>query len=325
MNFYASPEYLSVVSEVYFPGQRTAVEDVRIGDEVLRLLVVDGKKVITSLPFLDYHQPLTDAEKRSPSRKHGFAASVSRRVIEHAAWDRAAFRGFTPAPYVDWSKFTSYDAYQEHIRPRGKDLLREAARRRRRLADTFGYVSFCRDDTEPDVFEAAKQWKSAQLRETGLPDYFQNPQNIEFFHALRRKGKLTTSTLRAGGRLLSLWMGFIHEGVWSGWIFTYNHDPDLRKYSVGRQLLHSMLEESYHLKHREFDFSTGDEDYKWLYATNARVLGPLGHPPLQQRIINRAKTEVKRALSRYPEQLETLRQLSRKLRESPLLERLKRP
>ena len=83
-------------------------------------------------------------------------------------------------------------------------------------------------------------------------------------------------------------MGFTHDNVWSGWVFTYDHDPELRKYSLGHQLLRSMLEESYRRKHREFDFSIGGEDYKWVYSTHARLLGAIGCPPLRQRMITLA-------------------------------------
>jgi hypothetical protein len=297
MNFYASSEYLAVVAEAYFKGQRTSVEDVRIGGDALRVLVVDDKRVITSVPFLDYHEPLSAAEIRTPTRKFCYAQWVVRGIIEQAGWEFGALRGFVPAPYVDWSMFPTYDDYQAHIEARRKGLLREHKRRRRRLAENFGELVFCMDDTQKDVFELARLWKGQQLVETGEKNYFADPRNVEYFNLLRQKGLLTSSTLRADGRLLSVWIGFTHDRVWSGWIFTYDHDPELRKYSLGHQLLHSMLEESYRRKHREFDFSIGDEDYKRLYTTHARLLGPIGRAPVQQRILARVKHGAKRALS----------------------------
>jgi CelD/BcsL family acetyltransferase involved in cellulose biosynthesis len=55
-----------------------------------------------------------------------------------------------------------------------------------------------------------------------------------------------------------------------------------------------MLEQSHKLKHREFDFSVGAEDYKMMYATHVRILGPVGRPALGQRMRSWAKEEVKR-------------------------------
>ena len=145
------------------------------------------------------------------------------------------------------------------------------------------------NDTQKDVFELARKWKSAHLLRTGGKDYFADQRNVEFFHALRERNLLISSTLRASGRLLSAWLGFIYQGSWSGWVFAYDPDPHLRKYSVGRQLLHEMLEESYRRGHREFDFSRSAHDYKTLYATRVRLLGTEGRPPLRVRAARRSR------------------------------------
>lgn len=328
-NFYASPEYLSVVAQVYFKGRSTSVEDVLVGDDVLRLLVVDGKRAITRLEFLDYHEPLPKKEDGAAVRRRCYASSVVRRVIEASEWDPNLFQGFEPAPFIDWSRFPTYEAYQEFLKSRRKGLYKEQQRRRRRLAENFGELEFRMNDDSPDVFELARQWKIQQFHDTGARNYLAEPRNLEYLETLRRNGLLTTSTLRAGGRLLSVWMGFVHQNVWSGWIFTYDHDPELRKYSVGQQLLHSMVEESHRRGHREFDFSVGDEGYKWFYATNARVLGPIGRPPWHEHVkagTKRAKRYAKRALASHPKLLEGAVSLGGALRRERNLvfERLRR-
>ncbi|HEY0327603.1 MAG TPA: GNAT family N-acetyltransferase [Rhodopseudomonas sp.] len=291
MNFYASADYLDAVAEVYFKGQRSRVEDVQIGDEVLRLLVVNDKRVITRHQFLDFHQPLLEGEIRGPTRKGRYAPSVARRVIERAQWDPAQFPGLELAPYVDWSQFADHDDYRAYLMQHHKSLVRDRERRGRSLAAAHGELVFTMNDQQADVFDAAKRWKSRQLRDSGLADYFAVPQTLEFLQALRSRGQLVSSTLRASGRLLSLWIGFVHDRTWSGWIFSY--DPAFRKYSVGHQLLSFMLSESHRLGHREFDFSIGSEDYKMIYATHGRVLGAIGQPPLGQRLISYAKGELR--------------------------------
>ncbi len=313
-HFYASPEYLEVVAETYFQGRRADVEDVGIGEDVLRLLVVDGRRVVTNVTFLDYHTPLPPAEARRPTRRFGYAPSVVRGVIGAGAWAEDRYPGMEPAPYVDWSGFAGFAGYLEFLKSRSKGLLKEYERRRRRLEETLGGLEFRMDDDREDVLELARQWKSRQLHDTGAKNYFLDPRNSDYFHRLRRRGLLTASTLRADGRLLSVWMGFVYRGVWSGWVFTYDPDPALRKYSLGHQLLRSMLEESFRLGHREFDFSVGNEEYKWFYATHARLLGPIGRAPLSLRLAVRAKQDAKRALSRYPKLLEMAARLKRRLR-----------
>jgi hypothetical protein len=301
MNFYASREYLDVVAETYFKDRRTVVEDVRVGSAVLRLLVVDGRFVITDIPFLDYHEPLTADELRGlPSREVGYARWVTRRVIDRTEWDAVKFAGFEAAPFVDWSGFPTFDAYAQHLKSRQKSLIQEHQRRRRRLAETCGELAFTVDDKANDVFDLARRWKSAQLHETGANDWMAEPKNVDYLRRTSENGLLLSSTLRAAGRLLSVWMGFIHDGVWSGWVFTYDPDPELRKYCLGHQLLRSMLEESHARKHRQFDFSIGGEEYKWVYATHARVLGHAGRVPFQQRLLSFARHNAKRALARSP-------------------------
>lgn len=309
MNFYASPEYLEVLAEVYFSGHRTRVVDVRIGKDVLRLLEVDDSRVITSAQFLDYHEPLNDADIRTPIRSYGYAESVSRSVIELAQWDPVAFPGLDLAPYVDWSAFPTWNDYQAHIVTRQRGIVRDRERRGRRLAEKVGELVFSMDDAQDDVVELALQWKSRQLRETGQRDYAADPKTVEYLKLLRQKGLITSSTLRASGRLLSAWIGFVHDRVWSGWIFTY--DPALAKYSVGHQLLSAMLEESHRLKHLQFDFSIGAESYKMLYATHGRLLGPIGRPPVMRQIY---ASVMRVALQRTPSLLEHARTLKRAIR-----------
>ena len=308
MNFYSSPEYLGLVAEVYFNRRDARIEDVRIGDEVLRLLVIDHQKVITSAPFLDYHEPLRKSEIREGVYKYSHAKFVVRRIIELSKPGSGSFEDFEVAPFVDWTKFSTYDDYRAFILNRQRGLIRENERRQRRLADDFGGLEFNMNDTGDDVLELSRQWKSQQLRETGQEDYFSDEKNLEFFESLRRKGLLLSSTLRVSGRLISSWIGFVYDGVWSGWVFAF--DPEFRKYSVGHQLLSFMLQKSYELKHREFDFSVGGESYKLLYATHGRLLGSIGRVPLTDRLVHLAKHEIKR---RNPRLFEMARSLKRAL------------
>jgi len=290
MNFYASREFLDAAAEVYFKGRQTAIEDVGIGPEVLRLLIVDGAPV-TKLLFLDVHQPLQSHEIRKPARQARFARHVARGVITSDESSDAA-PSHQLAPFVDWSAFTTFDAYKHWLLSRHKGLVKDRERRGRSMAANHGALTFTIDDQADDVLPLAQLWKQEQLIATGHFDYFAAPHAQEFFAALRARGALVTSTLRTGGRLAAIWIGFIHDRVWSGWVFTY--DPAFKKYSAGHQLLSFMLEESFARGHREFDFSEGGEDYKMIYATHARLLGDLGHPPLLRSLTAFAKDTLHR-------------------------------
>jgi hypothetical protein len=283
MNFYASQGFLDAVASVYFKGRSTTIENVRIGGDVLRLLVVDGKVIVTRLLFLDVHQPLAPSEINGPVRKGRFAQCVSRDVIAVDAWDAARYYGMELAPFVDWSEFASFGDFQKQLLTRNHGLIRDYERRRRSLALKHGDLDFTMNDQCADVLTSARQWKGQQLRKIGVPDYFEDPNTMVFLETLRERGVLLSSTLRAGGQLVSLWIGFVHEGSWSGWIFAYN--PAFKKFSPGHQLLIRMLEESYRLGHREFDFSGCAQDYKLLYATHGRLIGDIGTPSPMRAVV----------------------------------------
>ena len=311
MNFYASRGYLDAAAAVYFRGRYTAVEDVKIGDDVLRLLVVDGKQIVTTLPFLDYHQPLSETEIAGSVRQGRYARFVAKGSLAQSDWDFAKYAQFEAAPFIDWSQFPNFDAYKNLLMQRHKGLVRDRERRWRSLSAAHGELLFTMNDSRDDVLACAKQWKSQQLRDTGHDDYFATPQTMEFLNTLRERNLLVSSTLRAGGRLVSLWIGFVHEGAWSGWIFTY--DPEFRKYSAGHQLLNCMLEESFRLGHREFDFSEGSHDYKMMYATHCRLLGDVGRPPLGRAAVGFAKDVLRQ---RSPALFRTIKEMKTTLRGS---------
>lgn len=304
MNFYASRDYLDPAAAVYFKGRNVAIEDVKIGDDVLRLLVVDDRQIVTRLPFLDYHQPLSQTEVRGDVRKGRFARFVVRGEIRRSEWDAATSHQFEIAPYIDWSEFRSFDEYKDQLLQQHRGSVRSRERHWRGLTAAHGDLVFTMNDNRDDVLICAAQWKSQQLRNTGHDNYFSTPKTMEFLEALRDRQLLVSSTLRTAGRLLSVWIGFVHAGSWSGWIFTY--DPAFRKYSVGHQLLNCMLEESYRLGHREFDFSDGSHDYKLMYATHCRLLGDIGQPSLYRAAVTFSKDVLKQ---RNPALLQTIQGL----------------
>ena len=242
---------------------------------------------------------------------------MARETVTIESWqDPAMVRQGRPAPFVDFSGFASYADYRAYITKRGKDCFKKNARLRERLAEDFGELVFTLDDTSPDVLDQPAVEVEAARLQTGLPDIYAKPANVEFFHELRRRGALRSSTLRARGRLLSSWLGFVHDRVWSGWVFTFDHYSAFKKYSLGWQLMESLLEECHRSGLAGFDFSTGSSDYKLAYGTHVRVLGDVGHRPLSQQLILKLKTDAKRLLERYPRlrgPVETLARSSKQL------------
>ena len=301
MNLFSSPEFLKAIADTWYKGRKAAVEDVRVGGETLRLLVIDGKEVVTHVRFLDYHIPIKGHAAPETARKVAAAPYVERGIVTQAEWEAGVEDTVLPSPFVDWSLFPTHDDFRKFFKSRKKDSVRKLERLRRRLEEKVGTLQFTVNDDRHDVLEFARHWKGQQLRATGEADYCADPKTTEFFELLRTRRLLTASTLRtADGKLLSVWLGAIHDKVWSGWIFTYDHTPEIAYFSPGHQLVQMMLEESHRLGHRAFDFSIGSSEYKWMYATHVRLLGWLGRPPLMRRVFDRARRQAKRVVSASP-------------------------
>ena len=324
-NLYTQAEFIAVLGEVFHPGRTCRPADVAVGREVYRLPWVEGRGPVADTTFVDYHEPVgrlgaaarwglrpEDARTRHlhrlPRLRH-----ACRGLVTVDDW-RARIRAETVlgAPVVLWQGFAQWEDYLALLRKRR--VLAEDQRRRRRLEALVGPLRFAVDDPGADVLPTCFDWKSARDRAACRADLFATDAHRRFFERLRAHGLLRASTLRAGdGRLLSVWLGAVHEGRWSGWVFAFNPDPALARCSPGRQLLYAMLEEGWRAGHREFDFSIGLEPYKLSFATHVRALGTAGRLPAGERLAALAR----RLLAGRPQMLQTLRALRRPWRSHP--------
>jgi len=306
MNLFASHAFLDTIARVYFPSRASLIDDHVIDGHTFRLLTVDGRGPVIRHPFLDMHEPLGSSA--------GSASNVVR-WLPHVSHGLAPVEEFksapdrlSGAPTTRWEHFASWDDYLELLRRRR--VLRDDQRRRRRLEELAGPLTFAVNDQAADVLPTAFTWKSLQWRRMTVIDLFAQAPHREFFHQLRARGLLRASTLRAGGGLLAVWLGAVFERRWYGWIFAFNPDPALAKYSLGRQLLYRMLEESHRAGHEEFDFSTGCEPYKLFFATDVRAIGPVGEPPVRYRF----ERMIRECLRSAPHAYETAKALHGALR-----------
>jgi hypothetical protein len=311
MNFFASQDFLDALNAVYYPGKAGRVADFVIEDKCFRLLAVGGR-VVTSELFFDYCEPISRSEARSPQKRRLFIQSAALGQATMDDWHKVHDGGDArAAPFVDFSKFGSFEEYRSYLQTRSKDRFKKIRRLRERLGQEIGELAFDYDDQDDQVIGTSLSWKSQQLRETGLEDIYERPEQAAFFRELRRRGRLRVSSLRAGGRLLGSSIGYEYEGVGSGWVLTYDHDPALRKYSIGWQLIELMLEECYKRGFKSFDFSVGAADFKFAYGTHVRLVKPFGTRPLGEAVAIRLKRETKLALGRFPKLLDGMRQIAR--------------
>jgi Acetyltransferase (GNAT) domain len=287
-NLYASPEFLDVVAKIYFPARDCRVEDFQLDGRVFRLLSVDGYPLTTDQAFLDMHEPLLFPQNHSRAKKLRRLASVSHGLVTVDEFkNNVVWRNFLGAPTVLWNAFGDWSDYLALLLDRG--VLRDDRRRWRRLEELVGPLNFMANDLSEDVLSTCFSWKSARDRALKRTDLFARDQTRAFFRELHGRRLLQASTLRGDGQLLAIWLGAIFQGRWSGWVTAYKPDPSLAKFSLGRQMLYPMLEESYRAGHQEFDFSIGLESYKLFFATHARAVGSLGAPLIREQLLTLGK------------------------------------
>jgi hypothetical protein len=311
MNIFSTDAYLDSLAEVYFPGKKKTVEDFRVAGDVFRLLVVD-KKPITEFAFLDFVQPLAG----KPAGKVRSLAFLPKAVLSTSRVDGrpedAKAEGRSPSPYIDWTLFKEWSAFEKHVSAKIGNLGPDSKRKRKKLERDLGPISFVFDDKRPEVFDACVRWKSSQYVATGLTDMFARAENVQMFRKLHAKGALVVSSLSAGDTLLAVHFGGLADQRHYWWVPTY--DPAHSKYSPGRLLLEAILQESHRLGHVEFDFLIGDEAYKWHYATHNRAFGALGTTPLSRRLKATVKRREKGALADHPRLMAAATAIKKKLR-----------
>lgn len=292
-NVYASAEFLDVYARLFFPARRCCAEDFEVSGKVFRLLTVDGRPVVRSQSFVDMHEPLLMPSGEHHCKKLRGLAQVSHDVVALEEYrSNAAWADCLGAPTTLWSGFASWNLYVDLLRSR--KVWADDQRRRRRLQEVHGPIEFTCDDLREDVLPTCFAWKSARDLYRRRTDTFARDDRRAFFLELRSLGLLRASTLRTSEQLLAIWLGAVYEKRWTGWIFAFNPDQAFAKYSLGRQLLYPMLEESYRSGHREFDFSIGFEPYKLFFATHVRAVAFLGTPPMPQRLYLKARKLLKR-------------------------------
>ena len=287
-SFFSSDEFLGAIAAACYPGRAWSAELARVTGRTFRILFVDGKPAEQTWLHPFYYEESRPARGEAV-RQIPYLRTVSHGLIEAPLLSLAL--PFQPAPYVDWTRFRDWQDYQafshEGLFPA---MWKTGAYSARALARQAGEVGFVADDDDPAAHDAIFGWKSAQYRRTGGIDRFLLPAAREIYRGLQLRGVLRVSTLRAGGNVVAGIVGSRWHGRFYARLIA--HDPTLARYSPGAILTQRLLRESFEDGDQQFDFLAGGERYKWLYATHARILGPVGRQPLRAKIEHAARRRI---------------------------------
>ncbi|MEY8690197.1 MAG: hypothetical protein AB9M53_10035, partial [Leptothrix sp. (in: b-proteobacteria)] len=78
VNLYTTQAFLDAIAAVYFEGRRCEVRDHVIDGLVFRLLVIDGRPLLSPQTFLDMHEPLGAADATGPAAARALRSATPR-------------------------------------------------------------------------------------------------------------------------------------------------------------------------------------------------------------------------------------------------------
>lgn len=292
-HFFSSDAFLGVVADVHFPGARPRV--VACEDVVARVLVHRGKPISFFWNYPFYIPQISAANIPAVEMRVPYLKNVVRQVAPASSQVPG---GMAPAFFIRWEDFRTWEEYEQfattNLGMRSTSRVRDEAR----LARKFGPIRFVPDDQDPAAFQKALEWKGKQYQQSSPNFRYYIENNTPLYQAMRDRGLLMISSLRAGDRIVAVQF----SNHW-GRAFLYRltaYDAEFRAYSPGVIHLHYLLKYSYEAGDNEFDFNFGRERYKYHYATHARWLSQVGTVPRTQEWTRLARMYAGRTAGRYP-------------------------
>ncbi len=283
MSLFAGDELASAIAAV----EGTAVRRVVLGCEG-RLIpaLVAGAKPVVGRVWLDFLEVAEDPEAVAelPIR---FLPRVVVGKVDQQLWhdDMAGVPNRGPvqaSPTLDFTKFSSWEEVEGWFRRKRSNHTKNIERALRKTERELGPVIFDPADHDEAAFDLLVTWKRAHFARTGVGDPLAVAANLGLFRTLFRAGALELATLRADGRPTAA-IGLVRQdGRTYYWMPSY--DTSLSSLSPGNVLLNLCIRHDYESGAHEFDFMLGDEEYKWTYATDCRLVGPIGSQPVAGRV-----------------------------------------
>ena len=175
-----------------------------------------------------------------------------------------------------------FEGYAAHRRREGSDVLKDCAKKRRKLEREHGEVVFTPDARSDADFATLLAWKRERYRASGQVDIFKAGWPLELLENLYHSplgeisGKLFT--LHVGGRLAAAHYA-LHDGAaLHAWFI--GHDLEFSRYSLGVMLMTDILKWAAEQGLSEFDLGTGEYRFKQSLASHRREVahGFVGRP-----------------------------------------------
>jgi CelD/BcsL family acetyltransferase involved in cellulose biosynthesis len=235
-------------------------------------------------PMCDYQGLVAGAMVDLNPRRLVQALGVDRLDFSHMLVDQYAFapfmRGVAASYVVDLSQ--GYGAYEAQRRAAGSGLLKDIARRRRKVEREAGPARFTADARCLDSFAALRTWKRNQYRQTGQTDIFETGWAARLLEQLVTEGDGDFGgilfSLHIGDQLAAVQLNLRGVHTIHAWIIA--HDPAFERYSPGLILFGEILRWMEGAGYATLDLGAGDYRFKLQMANAQRLVahGFVGRP-----------------------------------------------
>jgi len=168
-----------------------------------------------------------------------------------------------------------YDAYTEDRAAAGTDILKDCAKKRRKLEREQGEVVFAAESVSIADFEQLIAWKRAQYACTGQTDILACDWTLKLLRSLFETAdpglRGVLFTLHAGGKLAAAHYALCTPRIAHAWFIA--HDDALQRYSPGVVLITEVARWVADRGMAELDLGPGDYRFKLSLANVQRQTG----------------------------------------------------
>jgi len=276
---FLSPQWAQACARVDGPDRRSAVVAVMRDDDgapqgFLPLRPTRFAALPLGAPMADYQAVVAPLGQPIRPRQFLEAAGIGRfdfqNLLSASPWFAPYVRGRGESQVIDLSE--GYDAYAAQRRAEGHDILKDCAKKRRKLEREHGEVVFTALSASADHFEQLLAWKRAQYRLTRQTDIFDAGWPLELVRSIfaRRDPDFGGAlfTLEVGGELVAAHFALRFGGVMHCWFIA--HNDAFARYSPGVVLIADMLQWAGSEGVDEFDLGPGDYRFKLQLANVKR-------------------------------------------------------
>ena len=235
-------------------------------------------------PLCDYQAMVTAPDAVPDPRDLVRAFGVGRIDLHNCLIDDAAFAPFLKSRQesliVDISG--GFDAYAKDRAAAGTDILKDCAKKKRKLEREHGAVRYTPDSRCDADFDQLIAWKRAQYKTTEQTDLFAAGWPLLLLKTLWREANerfgARLHTLHVGDTLVAAHLALTAPGVLHAWFIA--HDDAFGKYSPGVVLIADILRWAPGQGVREMDLGPGDYRFKCSLANARRPVasGFVGRP-----------------------------------------------